>query len=100
MAAPVLTPSERLAVREDLADLAVFEVQLGRVGVAGLRVACEDCDSEHFHTWSHLRENLTSLLETGEVLAHEADHFSDQTFVTWDYCNGFVAGVNSERLKS
>ncbi|TQC42960.1 hypothetical protein EEB14_45925, partial [Rhodococcus sp. WS4] len=44
-----LDPRERLAVEEDLADLAVFEALLAHRGVRGLVEYCEDCQHDHYH---------------------------------------------------
>lgn len=97
-----LDPHERMAVEEDLADLAVYEALLGHRGVRGLVIHCEDCHEEHFHDWDMLRANLLQLLVDGTVRPHEpAFDPSPETYVTWDYCRGFAdATMNDASLYS
>ena len=45
-----LDENERLAVEEDLADLALYEALLANRGVRGLVVVCEDCHEDHTTT--------------------------------------------------
>ena len=59
-----LDPGERLAVEEDLADLAVYEALLGHRGIRGLVVACEDCKQDHYHDWDMLRATCCSCWST------------------------------------
>ena len=63
--------SERLAVEEDLADLAVYEALLAHRGIRGLVVVCDDCQEDHYHDWDMLRANLLQLLIDGTVRPHE-----------------------------
>ncbi|GGF32193.1 hypothetical protein GCM10007298_30060 [Williamsia phyllosphaerae] len=86
-----LDADERLAVEEDLADLAVYEALLARRGVRGLVVVCEDCQQDHYHDWDMLRANLLQLLVEGTVRPHEpAVDPSPDAYVTWDYCRGYA----------
>lgn len=94
-----LDPQERLAVEEDLADLAVYEALLGHRGIRGLVVCCEDCQQDHYHDWDMLRANLLQLLVDGTVRLHEPayDPVPD-AYVTRDYCRGFAdASMNGRR---
>ncbi|GAA4807763.1 hypothetical protein GCM10023353_09140 [Tomitella cavernea] len=97
-----LDAHERLAVEEDLADLAVYEALLGHRGVRGLVIACEDCHDDHFHDWEMLRANLMQLLVDGSVRPHEpAFDPQPEDYVTWDYCRGYAdAAMNDASLFS
>ena len=94
-----LDPQERLAVEEDLADLAVYEALLAHRGVRGLVVCCEDCQQDHFHDWDMLRANLLQLLVDGTVRPHEPayDPIPD-AYVTWDYCRGYADASMNDAL--
>lgn len=94
-----LDPQERLAVEEDLADLAVYEALLGHRGIRGLVVCCEDCQQDHYHDWDMLRANLLQLLVDGTVRPHEPayDPVPD-AYVTWDYCRGFADASMNDAL--
>lgn len=93
-----LDPEERLAIEEDLADLAEFRRLLAPIGVKGVAVQCEDCDEEHFHEWDMLRANLMQLLEDGSLLPHEPafDPIPDD-YVSWEYCRGYADAVRAMR---
>lgn len=94
-----LDPSERLAVEEDLADLAVYEALLAPRGVRGLVVCCEDCHQDHYHDWDMLRANLLQLLVDGTVRPHEPAYDpSPEAYVTWDYCRGYADASMNEAL--
>ncbi|GAB09104.1 hypothetical protein GOARA_028_00150 [Gordonia araii NBRC 100433] len=85
--------AERLAVEEDLADLAVYESLLAPQGVRGLVVMCDDCNEDHYHDWDMLRANLQQLLADGTVRPHEpALDPRPEDYVTWDYCRGYADG--------
>jgi hypothetical protein len=85
--------AERLAVEEDLADLAVYESLLMPRGVRGLVVMCDDCNEDHYHDWDMLRANLQQLLADGTVRPHEpAVDPRPEDYVTWDYCRGYADG--------
>ncbi|GGC65113.1 DUF5319 domain-containing protein [Hoyosella rhizosphaerae] len=92
-----LDPHERMAIEEDLQDLAVYEALLSHRGVRGLVVLCEDCQRDHFHDWDMLRANLVQLLTDGTVRPHEpAFDPNPEAYVTWDYCRGYADGVMSD----
>lgn len=95
-----LDAHERLAVEEDLADLAVYEALLGHRGIRGLVIACEDCHDDHFHDWEMLRANLMQLLVDGSVRPHEpAFDPQPEDYVTWDYCRGYAdAAMNDASM--
>ncbi|SQI37827.1 Uncharacterised protein [Rhodococcus coprophilus] len=94
-----LDPAERLAVEEDLADLAVYEALLAPRGVRGLVVCCEDCHQDHYHDWDMLRANLLQLLVDGTVRPHEpAFDPAPDAYVTWDYCRGYADASMNEAL--
>ncbi|WP_149360603.1 DUF5319 domain-containing protein [Lolliginicoccus suaedae] len=92
-----LDPHERMAIEEDLQDLAVYEALLAHRSIRGLVVLCEDCQRDHFHDWDMLRANLLQLLEDGTVRPHEpAFDPNPDAYVTWDYCRGYADGVMSD----
>ncbi|GAA1481720.1 DUF5319 domain-containing protein [Gordonia sinesedis] len=90
-----LDENERLAVEEDLADLALYEALLAHRGVRGLVVVCDDCHEDHYHDWDMLRANLLQLLIDGTVRPHEpAVDPRPDSYVTWDYCRGYADARN------
>lgn len=92
-----LDPHERLAVEEDLADLAVYEALLAHRGIRGLVVSCEDCRQDHYHDWDMLRANLLQLLVDGTVRPHEPAYDPmPEAYVTWDYCRGYADASMNE----
>lgn len=94
-----LDPHERLAVEEDLADLAVYEALLGHRGIRGLVVCCDDCQEDHYHDWDMLRANLLQLLVDGTVRPHEPAYDPiPEAYVTWDYCRGYADASMNEAL--
>lgn len=88
---PPLTDEEQEAVRLDLADLHLFESYLAPCGVKGLVVLCDECSSDHFHTWFELRRNLSRLV--GGMPPEEAHNNPDDAhcYVSWDFCRGYAA---------
>lgn len=93
-----LDPEERLAIEEDLEDLAEFQRLLAPIGVKGVAVQCDDCAEEHYHEWDMLRSNLMQLLEDGSLLPHEPafDPIPDD-YATWEYCRGYADAVRAMR---
>ena len=100
--APVepLDEHEAAMVARDLADLADFEETFASEGYRGVAVFCHDCVEEHLYPWGMLRENLTTLIETGETPVHEPAFAPEpDRYIPWDYARGYVdalrdAGVN------
>ncbi|PYE14614.1 hypothetical protein DFR67_11275 [Williamsia limnetica] len=93
-----LDANERMAIEEDLADLAVYEALLHRRGIRGLVVICDDCQLDHYHDWDMLRANLLQLLVEGTVRPHEpAVDPSPEAYVTWDYCRGYADAMMHAR---
>ncbi|MGL4305719.1 MAG: DUF5319 domain-containing protein [Mycobacteriaceae bacterium] len=92
-----LDPQERIAIEDDLADLAVYEALLGHRGIRGLVVCCEDCEQDHYHDWDMLRANLIQLLSDGTVRPHEPAYDpTPEAYVTWDYCRGYADAAMHE----
>ena len=91
-------------IRQDLVDLANFETTFRAEGYRGVSVFCRDCVEEHYYPWDMLRENLTTLLETGDTPVHEpAFQPNPEEYIPWEYARGYVdalqdVGVN-ERLR-
>ena len=99
-----LDEHEAAMVARDLADLADFEETFAPEGYRGVAVFCQDCVEEHLYPWGMLRENLTTLIETGETPVHEPAFAPEpDRYIPWDYARGYVdalrdAGV-SQRLE-
>ena len=98
-----LDEQEAAMVARDLADLDDFEATFAPEGYRGVAVFCHDCVEEHLYPWGMLRENLTTLIETGETPVHEPA-FAPQPdrYIPWDYARGYVdalrdAGVGRRR---
>lgn len=90
-----LDEHETALVRQDLHDLAHFESTFRAEGYRGMAVWCEDCAEEHFYPWEMLRENLTLLLETGEIPVHEPAFAPDPSrYIQWDYARGYVDALH------
>ena len=99
-----LDDHESNLVRQDLFDLANFETTFRGEGYRGVSVFCRDCIEEHYYPWDMLRENLTTLLETGDTPVHEpAFQPNPEEYIPWEYARGYVdalqdVGVN-ERIR-
>ena len=94
-----LDENERLAVEEDLADLALYEALLANRGVRGLVGGWEDCREDHYPGWDMLRANLIQLLIDGTVRPHEpAVDPRPDAYVTWDYCRGYADASMNDAL--
>jgi hypothetical protein len=86
-----LDEHESALVQQDLDDLADFEAAFRAEGYRGVAVWCHDCVEEHYFPWAMLRENLQTLLETGETPVHEpAFQPEPDRYVPWDYARGYV----------
>jgi hypothetical protein len=95
-----LSEDDRSDVEEDLADLEVYESLLGRVGIRGLVIDCEDCHEPHYFDWALMRSNLRHLLESGRPRVHEPAFDPDpEHYVTWDYARGYTDGVHDTLLE-
>lgn len=93
-----LSESERELLEQDLVDLAEFESALAPRGIRGIVVDCVDCQELHYFDWSILRERMEQMLGDGSIPTHEpaADPNPDD-YVTWDYCLGFLDGLEAPR---
>ena len=95
-----LDEHEAAMVARDLSDLADFEETFAPEGYRGVAVFCQDCVEEHLYPWGMLRENLTTLMETGETPVHEPAFAPEpDRYIPWDYARGYVdalrdAGAN------
>ncbi|MFP5310484.1 MAG: DUF5319 family protein [Actinomycetes bacterium] len=86
-----LDEHESTLVRQDLVDLDNFESTFSAEGYRGVSVFCQDCVEDHFYPWDMLRENLTTLLETGETPVHEPAFQPDpDEYIPWEYARGYV----------
>jgi hypothetical protein len=86
-----LAGHESALVRQDLRDLTHFEATFEREGFRGVAIFCQDCIEEHYYTWEMMRENLRTLLETGDTPVHEPAFAPDpDDYVPWEYARGYV----------
>ena len=86
-----LDEQEAAMVARDLADLSDFEEAFAAEGYRGVAVFCHDCVEEHLYPWGMLRENLTTLIETGETPVHEPAFAPEpDRYIPWDYARGYV----------
>ncbi|MBW3661985.1 MAG: DUF5319 family protein [Actinobacteria bacterium] len=86
-----LDEHESALVRQDLVDLERFYNTFGAEGFRGVSVYCHDCAEEHYYPWDMLRENLRTLLDTGETPVHEPAFAPDpDQYVPWEYARGYV----------
>ena len=86
-----LDDHEAAMVARDLADLTDFEETFAPEGYRGVAVFCHDCVEEHLYPWGMLRENLTTLIETGETPVHEPAFAPEpDRYIPWDYARGYV----------
>lgn len=89
-----LDDHETELIRQDLDDLESFELAFSDDGYRGVSVFCRQCVEEHFYPWDMLRENLTTLLATGETPVHEPAFSPDPAdYVPWEYALGYVAAM-------
>jgi hypothetical protein len=94
-----LDEREAAMVEQDLADLADFEAAFAADGYRGVGVWCHDCVEEHYYPWDMLRENLTTLLQTGEAPVHEPAFAPEPArYVPWDYARGYVDALRDAGL--
>ena len=86
-----LDDRETALVRQDLVDLESFQRTFEVDGYRGVSIYCHDCAEEHYYPWDMLRENLETLLETGETPVHEPAFAPEsEKYVPWEYARGYV----------
>ncbi|HJC85415.1 MAG: DUF5319 domain-containing protein [Candidatus Corynebacterium faecigallinarum] len=86
-----LSDEERMALREDLANVRRFRELLEPRGVLGVEMTCEDCHELHYYDWPILVSNLATMLNGEPVPVHEPGAAPDPDFyVSWDYCAGYA----------
>ncbi|MDT2009806.1 hypothetical protein FXW78_49790 [Rhodococcus opacus] len=96
-----LDPQGRLALEEDLADLAVFEALLAHRGIRGLVEYCQDCQHDHYQDWDMLRADLLQLLVGRPARPHEPAYDpTPEAYVTWDYCCGYADATTNDPAHS
>lgn len=94
-----LDDHESALIRQDLVDLEAFEGTFRAEGFRGVSVFCQDCLEEHYYPWEMLRENLTTLLETGETPVHEPAFAPDpHQYIQWEYAKGYVDALTDAGL--
>ncbi|HJE91355.1 MAG TPA: DUF5319 domain-containing protein [Dietzia timorensis] len=93
-----LSDQERALLEQDLADLLEFETALAPRGVKGIVIDCVDCQEMHYFDWNILRERMEQMLGDGSIPTHEpAMDPNPDFYVTWDYCLGFLDGLEAPR---
>ena len=93
-----LSDQERTLLEQDLADLLEFETALAPRGVKGIVIDCVDCQEMHYFDWNILRERMEQMLGDGSIPTHEpAMDPNPDFYVTWDYCLGFLDGLEAPR---
>jgi hypothetical protein len=86
-------------IQHDLSDLEAFEAAFRPEGYRGVAVFCHDCSEEHLYPWDMLRENLTTLIETGETPVHEPAFAPEpDRYIPWDYARGYVDALDRAGL--
>ena len=75
---PPLSDEDRRHILEDMELVAQFRAALEPRGVLGIFFMCEDCQENHYYGWD----------EPSACPAVEA-------YVPWDYCLGYVDGLNA-----
>jgi len=90
------TPDELAAINADMTDVRIFEAILAPLGIKGLVVACDDCKSDHYHTWTELMQDLESWRDTGTATSKPTNRSDHAGFATWDWCRGFLAGMTRD----
>ena len=96
-----LDEHEAAMVARDLSDLADFEETFAPEGYRGVAVFCQDCVEEHLYPWGMLRENLTTLMETGETPVHEPAFAPEpDRYIPWDYARGYVDALRDAGVRA
>lgn len=86
-----LSDEERVALREDLANVRRFRELLEPRGIRGITMTCEDCRELHYYDWPILVSNFSTMLDGGPVPVHEPGADPDPDFyVPWEYCAGYA----------
>jgi hypothetical protein len=90
-----LAGHESALVRQDLRDLERFESTFAPEGFRGVAIFCQDCVEEHYYPWQMMRENLRTLLETGDTPVHEPAFSPDpDDYVPWEYARGYIDALS------
>lgn len=93
-----LSPEAMADLRADLESVARFRELLEPRGIRGVGMLCDDCDELHFYDWGILQTNFTAMLNNLSLPVHEPAVGTDPDhYVPWDYCVGFLDGVESMR---
>lgn len=91
-----LDETEEQLIREDLADLAVFQQVLAPCSIKGIVVDCDGCGETHYFAWEIMRANLNHMIQFGLSRVHEPPFEpKPNEFVSWDYARGFTDAVTS-----
>ena len=95
-----LTPQEREDIGADLEDLAAMRGLFQQQGVKGVVIACQECGQNHFYEWELLRDNLESMIATGEPRMHEpAFELNEDEYIQWDYGKGYIDALSDSGLE-
>ena len=74
--------AERLAVEEDLADLARIRVLADATRRPWAGSSCATTATDHYHDWDMLRANLQQLLADGTVVRHTSPRWTRAPRIT------------------
>lgn len=86
-----LDDTELQMIREDLADLEIFQRLLDPRGIKGIVVDCGGCGEIHYFAWEIMRANLNHMMQVGQSRVHEPPYEPKvEEFVSWDYARGFA----------
>lgn len=93
---PPLSDEERRHIIEDMELVTKFRAVLEPRGVLGIFFMCDDCQENHYYGWDIMEANMRATL-TGELSpVHEPSARPDvRAYVPWDYCLGFLDGLEA-----
>ncbi|MDO5099633.1 MAG: DUF5319 domain-containing protein [Corynebacterium sp.] len=95
---PPLSDDERAQIQQDLQLVAQFKQALQPRGINGIFFFCEDCDQQHFYDWDILASNMLATLAGELSPVHEPGvNPNPQAYVPWDYCLGYLDGLEAPR---
>ena len=79
---PPLSDEDRRHILEDMELVAQFRAALEPRGILGIFFMCEDCQENHYYGWDIMEANMRATLAV-------------EAYVPWDYCLGYVDGLNA-----
>ena len=93
---PPLSDEDRRHILEDMELVAQFRAALDPRGVLGIFFMCEDCQENHYYGWDIMEANMRATLAGELSPVHEPSACpAVEAYVPWDYCLGYVDGLNA-----